>query len=432
MKKIILILALLVAGFTTAAAQTQNVGSFKAQDKIGKAQVFMQTGNVDEALKLYDEAEAILKEEMAKAEAKGDNSKLAKLYLQVAELNNGKLNPIMQHVQKGEAFDTVHFCQYIDGAIQGYNNAAIYNTKPNAKGKVKTDKVVQMQAYLGVNGYLKHYYYCGAFIDGVGDKQKSVDYFTKFVDLPRTSPVFTEAQRDSIYKADAQTYAQARVNLALQNYFLKNWDAAIAAADEALKDTVDLSNLYTIKAQAYGEKKDSANWAKTFVEASRRTGDNGFFNTVVYNYMQNNKTAEAKALGEQLVAEAPNDKMSWNAKGSLEINVLKDYAAARQSFEKALAIDPNYEDALFNLASAYINDVYEQEHAGKLKNQAATDKLVREYYGKALPYLQRLKELTPNNARRWASPLQMVYSGLGMTAEAKEMDALLDAANQQQ
>lgn len=431
MKKIFLFLALLVAGFTTAAAQTQNVGSYKAQDKMAKAQVFMQTGNTADALKLYDEAETILKEEMAKAEAKGDNGKIAKLYLQVAELNNGRLNPIMQMVQKGEPFDTVHFCQYIDGAIQGYNNAAIFNLKPNAKGKVKSDKLVAMQAYLGVNGYLKHYYYCGAFIDGVGQKQASVDYFQKFVDLPRVSPVFTEAQRDSIYKADAKDYSQARFNLALQNYLLKNWDAAIAACDVALKDTVSLNDLYTIKAQAYGEKKDSANWAKTFVEATRRTGDAGFLNTVIYNYMQNDNQTAAKALADQLVAEAPNDKLSWYAKGSIEMNVLKDYAAARQSFEKALAIDANYEDALFNLASAYINDVYDQEHSGKLKGQAAVDRLIKQYYGKALPLLERLKELTPENAKRWASPLQMVYAGLGMDAKAKEMDALLDAANKQ-
>ena len=36
---------------------------------------------------------------------------------------------------------------------------------------------------------------------------------------------------------------------------------------------------------------------------------------------------------------------------------------------------------------------------------------------------------TPDDAKRWASPLQMVYSTLNMTEQAKEMDALLEAAN---
>lgn len=423
---------MLVAGFSSASAQMQSVGSYKANDRMTKADLLMNTGKpeaVAEAQGLYAEAESILKDEIAKAQAKGDNVKLARLYFQSAELQNKKLSPIMQVVQKGENFDTVRFCQLIDSAITDYNTAAEYNVKPNAKGKVKTDKTLQMMAYLGVNGYLKHYYYCGAFMDGMGKKQESVNYFKKFVNLPKNSPVFTEAERDSIYKANAKDYGVARFNLALQNYYLKNWDEAIASCDEALKDTIGVEDLYTIKAQAYGEKKDSAAWARTLVEATRRTGKSNFMQTLMYNYLQNNKVKEATDLANQIVAEAPNDKVSWYMKGALEMNVNKDYEAARTSFEKALSIDPNYEDALFNLATAYINDVYDQDHSGKFKTQAQTDAAVKSYYGKALPYLEHLRELTPNNAKRWASPLQMVYSGLNMTEKAKEMDSLLDAAN---
>lgn len=103
------------------------------------------------------------------------------------------------------------------------------------------------------------------------------------------------------------------------------------------------------------------------------------------------------------------------------------------------------------MGTAYINDIYDQRMAGKFKyigtnrriegkGQAAYAKekaiydkelaTVRSYYEKALPYLEHLRELTPNDAKRWASPLQMVYSGLGKADKAKEMDALLEAANQ--
>ena len=36
----------------------------------------------------------------------------------------------------------------------------------------------------------------------------------------------------------------------------------------------------------------------------------------------------------------------------------------------------------------------------------------------------------PDNPKRWASPLQQVYSNLGEKDKAKEMDALLEQANQ--
>ena len=40
-----------------------------------------------------------------------------------------------------------------------------------------------------------------------------------------------------------------------------------------------------------------------------------------------------------------------------------------------------------------------------------------------------VRELAPNEAKRWAPSLQMVYSALGQKNKAKEMDDLLDAAN---
>lgn len=137
-------------------------------------------------------------------------------------------------------------------------------------------------------------------------------------------------------------------------------------------------------------------------------------------------------------------------KGAIELNVKKDYAAARESFEKALAIDPDYKDALFNMGTAYINDIYDQRVSGKFKyigtnrriegkGQAAYAKekaiydkelaTVKGYYKKAKPYLEHLRELTPDEPKRWASALQMVYSSLQMKEQAKEMDDLLDAAN---
>ncbi len=47
--------------------------------------------------------------------------------------------------------------------------------------------------------------------------------------------------------------------------------------------------------------------------------------------------------------------------------------------------------------------------AAYAKEKAIYDKelaTVRSYYEKALPYLEHLRELTPNDAKRWASPLQ--------------------------
>ena len=71
--------------------------------------------------------------------------------------------------------------------------------------------------------------------------------------------------------------------------------------------------------------------------------------------------------------------------------------------------------------------------AGYAKAKAIYDKElaeVRAIYQGALGYLEHLRELMPDNPKRWASPLQQVYSNLGEKDKAKEMDALLEQTNQ--
>ena len=348
MKKVFLSLALFVAGIGGTWAQNAGVkvGSWKAFDKIAKADKLMEQRNseaFEQANALYAEAEGILNADIEKAGAEQKTDKLAQLYYQNAQLQNKMLTPILNNAQQGLPFDTLAFCKRVDNIIASFNSSAEYNKKPNAKGKVKEDQMISAFSKVGIQSMLTLYYNCGAFMDAMGKKQESVDYFQKFVDLPKTSPVFNETERDSVYKANAKVYNTARYNLALQNFLMKNWDKAIACCDEALKDTVGLHDLYLIKINAYGEKKDSAAWQRTLSEASQRTGKFSYLQNLLYYYIQNNKIDEASALAQKLVTEDAGNKNSWYMKGAIELNVKKDYNAARQSFEKALAIDPDFE-----------------------------------------------------------------------------------------
>lgn len=457
MKKLILGLALCFAGVGSATAQmTGTVGSYKANDRVLKADKLMAERSIEafqEAQQLYAEADSILQLDIAKAQADGKMDKLALLYLQNGDLHNKILSPEMTKASQGIPFDTLLFCNQIDAIITNLNTAAKYNTTPNAKGKVKENMLVTVRTKAGLMSMLTLYYNCGAFMDAMGKKQESLDYFQKFVDFPKTSVVFTPEERDSIY-ADAKMapiYSTARFNLALQNFYLKNWDKTIECVDEALKtDTANVHDLYLMKINAYGEKKDSVAWQRALVEASQRTGKTTFLQNLLYYYVQSNKTQEASDLADKLVTENPQDKSAWFMKGAIELNVKKDYAAARESLGKALELDPDYEDALYNIGITYLNDIYDQRANGKFKyigtnrnitgtgqaeynkNKAIYEKelkTVQEYYQKAQPYFEHLRELTPNDAKRWAPLLEQVYSNLGMTEKAKEMDALLDAAN---
>lgn len=461
MKKLFLLAAVLLAGIGTANAQSdQHIGSYKANDMVRRADNLLGKRDSESfaaAQKLLSDAEAQLQTDIDKAKADGKSDKLALLYLQNATLQGKLLNPILSNASSGIPFDTLQFCQHVDNATESFSNAAYYNKQPNAKGKVKEDIFVSMQTKFGVLQMLTYYYNCATFMDAMGKKQESLDYFQKYVDLPAKSAAFTQQEGDSIYSANAKYYTLARFNLALQNYNIKNYEQAVKCADAAIKVTTDSTNLhdlYLIKINAYGELKDSTSWQKTLVEAYEATGKESFMQNLIYYYIQSNKVDEATALANQLVTENPDSKMAWYIKGAIELNVKKDYKAAVESCDKALAIDPDFKDALFNKGTAYVNDIYDQTHSGKSKfkyvgtnrritgktsdgsyqrEKAIYDKELKEarsYYENALTCMERVRELDPDNAKRWAPSLQMIYSALGNTAKAKEMDDLLDAANQ--
>ena len=457
MKRIFLCLAIFAASVSGAMAQSdQHIGSYKANDLVRKADGLMSKRDGDsfeKAQDLYKQAETMLVGDIDEAKTKGKNNKVALLYLQNAQLQNKLLGPELNRAQQGIPFDTLAFCTRVDNIINSFNSAAEYNQKPDAKGRVKLDPFVTNSTKLGIYSMLTYYYNCGAFMDAMGKKQESVDYFQKYVELPGKTPILTKAEADSVYKANTKIYSTARFNLALQNFYLKNWDKAIAACDEALKDTIGVHDLCLIRINSYGEKKDSVAWQQAVIDAYQRTGEEHFMQNLIYYYIQSNKIDEATRLSEKLINDEPNSKMAWFIKGAIELNVKKDYKAAIESCDKALAIDPDFKDALFNKGTAYINDIYDQTHSSNSKfkyigtgryitgkqsdgsyqkNKAIYDKevaYVKSYYINAQKCMERVRELAPTEAKRWDSPLQMVYSALGMKDKAKEMDDLLDAAN---
>ena len=424
MKKLFLNICLFFCAAAAAWAQGAAVepGSWKAYDLIKKADALKaqrSSETYEQAMANYAEAEIIIKDDITKNETEGKFNKLALLYFQNSQLQFKLLQDELNKAQQGIPFDTLMFCQRVDNVIECYNKSQENNVKPNAKGKVKENKNLSNLNEMGLRGVLTLYYNCGVFMDGMGNKQASY-------------------------------------NLALQNYALKNWDKAIENAKEALKDTIDVQNLYIVLRDCYGEKKDSVMWAQTLVEAAERTGNTNFYSQLVQYYMETKKTEEANQLIEKMVQEQPGKVSTWYIKGYIELDVKKDYAAARESFAKALEINPDAKEVLRPMAMSYVNDILNQIYDKKFKyigtnrqitargrgaevekayaeEKAIYDKelvTVKSYYEKALPYLERLRELTPDKPSLWAADLQLVYSNLGMTEKAKEMDEVLYQYNQ--
>jgi tetratricopeptide (TPR) repeat protein len=416
MKKIILLTATLLA--TMGGAYAQNAAVYKAQ-------AAEQKGDLAEAIRILDEAVANPK-----------TTKQPEMYHMMAEDHAKLFNNELDKAARGLPFDTVAFTNHLDKMVESYTQSHIADTTPDAKGRVNGKYVTANHMRMIL--MLDYYNYAAMFKFQQHDTVAAVNYFEKYLALP-ANPIFSAAETDSIYQEKKAAYSQTRVNLATLNFTTKNWDKAITYADEALKDTIATHDLYVIKMQSYAAKNDSTQWLNTLISAVQNTEDEGFMQNLLYYYMTHNDVDGAEKMAGELIATAPENKSSWYMKGCVELNLKKNYPAARESFEKALAIDPDFVDANINMAYSYINQAVADKLSGKFKfvgtdkrilpaQEAAYKKelaTVQGYYQNAQPYMEKARALTPEKPRLWAYTLQMIYENLKLKDKKAEIDAII-------
>jgi len=131
-------------------------------------------------------------------------------------------------------------------------------------------------------------------------------------------------------------------------------------------------------------------------------------------YIGAGRIDEAIASSKLLVEKKPDDKIYRYNYGVLLLNSEK-YAEAETQLLEALKIDPEYENAIYNLGVTYV------KWGTAMNKEAEKQGLISEDYQKkyeaALPYLEKVVEKDQTNVAIWEL-LGKVYSVLGMQDDA--------------
>jgi tetratricopeptide (TPR) repeat protein len=100
---------------------------------------------------------------------------------------------------------------------------------------------------------------------------------------------------------------------------------------------------------------------------------------------------------------------------------------AVDAYQKAIALNPEYFEANYNLGALYVNqaaDILDKANDLPLDAVAEYDKqkaLADEMLNKAVPYLEKSLELNPEDVNTMVS-LKEIYTRLGMTEKLKSVD----------
>lgn len=347
----------------------------------------------------------------------------AKLYIQQKNYDKA-IESLQKEVQKNPQSDEGYYLLgVVFGEKERYSEMLDAYKKSLAISKKYEDNINQSKKYFWANLFNK-----GVAFYQRGVKTESQDsiklLYAKSIEAFNSA---IEMEPDS-----ADTYK----NLAYVYMSAQEYDNAVKPLkklielEQALDGYRFLSEIYYAKGTDLKNKYDSDKNLADSLEAvkyfdmtidvaeegrKKYPDDAELLVTLSNAYIAANKIETAIGVFKAGIEAEPQNQYYHYNYGVLLLGK-NDFAGAEEQFKAALAIDPDYYNASYNLAvtyvkwGAYINKMADER--GDLNN-----KEYKEKYQKALPYLEKIVQNKKEDIAMWEL-LGKVYSVLGMQDDA--------------
>jgi tetratricopeptide (TPR) repeat protein len=290
--------------------------------------------------------------------------------------------------------------------------------------------------------------------------QTAVDAYNKAKELEKEGAVYYTFAEQQIQSIWAQS-----INKGAELYSAQDYDNAITQFDIAKIALPMDTTAYIyggISAQQGGNLDVAAeNYRYLIDELDYKSED--FYNSLIYIYLVEEKNSEKaieylgkaqeafpensdylkreinvlindenydeaeRKLTKAIEKEGDNPILYYNRAYLYEQMDRNDDAV--ENYKQAIEIDPSYFDANFNLAAFYYNraaEILQRANDMDLKEYQKRGKEIEDeaksYFERALPYLEKSKELKPDDEKVLGT-LQTVYTRLGMDDKAEEIQS---------
>ena len=207
-------------------------------------------------------------------------------------------------------------------------------------------------------------------------------------------------------------------------YKLGNDNLTMKYADMAMKDSTHLEYTLQYLAETYQKRNDMALYEKTLTDGFNSFSDSPyFFSKLMDFYNQRNRPELAMQVVDRALEKNDSNELFLFAKSTQLLN-MGDYKPSIAICDTLISRHPGMADACYNAGVAYLNLAFETEKDTKLKPAKKREQL-KNYYSSALPYMERYRELRPEEKEKWAAVLYNIYLNLNMGKEFLEIDRLL-------
>jgi tetratricopeptide (TPR) repeat protein len=97
---------------------------------------------------------------------------------------------------------------------------------------------------------------------------------------------------------------------------------------------------------------------------------------------------------------------------------LERFAESLDYSDRLIKRYPDMADAYYNAGTAYLNIVLNMDPVRHKKQ-------IKKMYQNALPYMEKYRQLAPDDQQKWAPALYRIYFNLNMGKQFDEIDKIL-------
>ena len=286
---------------------------------------------------------------------------------------------------------------------------------PDRKGTVKPKYRKKHAAWL--MRIRPNLYYGGNFFVRKEKWKDAVSFYETYLDCAE-QPLFA-GQNISV---NDTLSSQAAYWASYASYMLSDADGIIFFSSKAKPSAENGEHLLRFLASAWGQKDNEEKRVAVLKEGFERYPQSRYFFTRLVDYYNANKHPElALDCANKGIAVCDTCKLFLFAKSTalLNMNMYEECVAAS---DRLIALDPHFEDSYFNAGTALLNRALGLE---TLKTNAQDKKEIQKCYERALPYMEKYRELAPAEKDKWVAGLYRIYLNLNMGKQFNEIDKLM-------
>ena len=357
-----------------------------------------------------------------------DDAKKFDGYRQMEIACSRLLNNELENYQSKRPVDVVAMEKAVNGVCDAYHGEMTYGKETNPQQK----NIIEA-ARGNLPESMKYYAYLCQFSLDAKNIEAACRAMDGYVAFPQKYPEVAQHVQVATPQIKASQLAAMIFSAGFdaKNTEICNKYAPLAldGADENTRQFVQSRNAQLLKDQ--GKTDEWMAYLKSVIAAEPSGSMAELFMQQIMAYLDTKSAAEIDAFTAEMIKLYPDNHTANYCRGYYLAYKADLFEQGAELFKKAYEIKPDYVDAVYNCGYCYYKKAINKasEVSGmKQKTQAAVNKAeaeVKDLFRQAMPYFERLRELSPDDSDRWAGPLNTIYKNIGEKEKAQEIQAYL-------